>query len=98
MRPRATHHPESVLPNRDRSAIFPWGAPRYARHSVDSHAAELWRQITSPGVRMASSTMNEATKPNPALAPLSVLIGTWHTVGTHPLVPGKTFHGRTSFA
>ena len=41
---------------------------------------------------------NEAAKPNPALEPLGVLIGTWNTVGTHPLVPGKTFHGRTSFA
>lgn len=41
--------------------------------------------------------MNDAPKPNPALAPLGVLIGTWHTVGTHPLVPGKTFHGRTTF-
>jgi hypothetical protein len=41
--------------------------------------------------------MNEAAKPNPALGPLNVLIGTWRTVGTHPLVPGKTFHGRTSF-
>ena len=46
---------------------------------------------------MAKSATNEAAKPNPALAPLRVLIGTWHTVGTHPLVPGKTFHGRTSF-
>jgi hypothetical protein len=40
---------------------------------------------------------NEAAKPNPALEPLHVLIGTWTTVGTHPLVPGKTFHGRTTF-
>ena len=40
---------------------------------------------------------NEAAKPNPALRPLSVLIGTWNTIGTHPLVPGTTFHGRTSF-
>ena len=40
---------------------------------------------------------NEAAKPNAALQPLSVLIGTWNTVGTHPLVPGTTFHGRTSF-
>jgi hypothetical protein len=46
---------------------------------------------------MAKSTDNEAAKPNPALASLSVLVGTWDTVGTHPLVPGKTFHGRTSF-
>ena len=40
---------------------------------------------------------NEAAKPNPALKPLSVLVGAWTTVGTHPLVPGTTFHGRTSF-
>ena len=39
----------------------------------------------------------EAHKPNPALAPLAPLVGRWRTVGTHPLVPGTTFHGRTSF-
>ena len=47
---------------------------------------------------MVGSTDNEAAKPNPALEPLSVLVGSWKTVGTHPLVPGKTFHGRSSFA
>jgi hypothetical protein len=41
---------------------------------------------------------NEASKPNPALAPFTVLVGTWTTVGTHPMVPGTTFHGRTTFA
>ena len=41
---------------------------------------------------------NEAAKPNPALEPFSVLVGTWQTVGTHPLVPGTTFHGRTTFS
>ena len=46
---------------------------------------------------MAESAENEAAKPNPALQPLSVLVGTWTTIGTHPMVPGKTFHGRTSF-
>ncbi len=40
---------------------------------------------------------NEARKPNPALKELEPLIGVWNTVGTHPLVPGKTFHGKTSF-
>jgi len=40
---------------------------------------------------------NEAAKPNAALQPLGVLVGTWNTVGNHPLVPGVTFHGRTSF-
>lgn len=43
-------------------------------------------------------SVNEAAKPNAALNPLSVLVGTWNTTGTHPLVPGTTFHGRTSFA
>jgi hypothetical protein len=40
---------------------------------------------------------HEAAKPNPALEPLRALVGTWSTVGTHPLVPGTTFHGRTTF-
>jgi hypothetical protein len=47
---------------------------------------------------MNDSITNEAAKPNPSLSPLSVLVGTWSTTGTHPLVPGTTFHGRTSFA
>ena len=47
---------------------------------------------------MTELVENEAAKPNPALKPLSVLVGTWKTIGTHPLVPGTTFHGRTSFA
>ena len=40
---------------------------------------------------------HEAAKPNLSLRPLSILIGSWDAVGTHPLVPGKTFHGRTRF-
>jgi hypothetical protein len=40
----------------------------------------------------------EAQRPNPALEPLAQLLGTWRTTGTHPRVPGTTFHGRTSFA
>lgn len=38
-----------------------------------------------------------ATQPNPALAPLAVLLGSWTTVGTHGLLPGITLHGRTTF-
>ena len=47
---------------------------------------------------MAELVENEAAKPNPALEPFGVLVGTWRTIGTHPLVPGTTFHGRTSFS
>jgi hypothetical protein len=47
---------------------------------------------------MDDSVTNEAAKPNAALSPLSALVGTWNTTGTHPLVPGRTFHGRASFA
>ena len=47
---------------------------------------------------MATPIGPEAQKPNPALQPLTPLIGEWRTTGTHPLVPGTTFHGRTSFA
>lgn len=46
---------------------------------------------------MAAAYGREAAIPNPALRPFSVLAGAWSTVGTHPLVPGSTFHGRTSF-
>ncbi|HTJ45896.1 MAG TPA: hypothetical protein VL463_27520 [Kofleriaceae bacterium] len=34
---------------------------------------------------------------NPALAKLAGLVGEWTTEGTHPMVPGKTFHGRVTF-
>jgi hypothetical protein len=39
-----------------------------------------------------------AQRPNPALEPLAPVLGEWRTTGTHPLLPGTTFHGRTSFA
>jgi len=35
-------------------------------------------------------------QPNPRLQALAVLIGEWTTIGTHPLLPGKTFHGRAT--
>jgi hypothetical protein len=47
---------------------------------------------------MASLRDNEAAKPNPLLRGLGILVGTWTTVGTHALVPGTTFHGRTTFS
>jgi hypothetical protein len=46
---------------------------------------------------MATPIGPEAQRPNPALEPLTPLVGRWRTVGTHPLIPGSTFHGRTSF-
>src|SRR5687767_7275818 len=51
----------------------------------------------SIGEQMTTRSKHEAAIPNPALKPLSVLIGEWTTVGTHGLVPDTTFHGRTSF-
>ena len=41
--------------------------------------------------------MNEAAKPNPRLQARGILVGRWETVGTHPLTPGKTYHGHTTF-
>jgi len=41
---------------------------------------------------------SEALRPNPALDRLAPLVGEWRTTGTHPLLPGTTFHGRTSVA
>ena len=39
----------------------------------------------------------EASRPNPAFEPFSVLIGSWNTTGTHGLVPDTILHGHTSF-
>jgi hypothetical protein len=46
---------------------------------------------------MATKIGSEALIPNLALEPFEVLVGEWQTTGTHPQVPGKTFHGHTSF-
>ena len=46
---------------------------------------------------MATDSTHEAAIPNPALEPLSVLIGEWTTTGTHALIPGTTFYGRATF-
>ena len=34
---------------------------------------------------------------NPKLQALAVLVGEWTTVGTHPILLGKTFHGHATF-
>lgn len=46
---------------------------------------------------MTHHILPAASIPNPALQPFSILIGTWNTTGTHPLVPDTMLHGRTSF-
>lgn len=40
---------------------------------------------------------HDALKPNVALGDLEVVVGSWETVGTHPFLPGKTLHGKTTF-
>jgi hypothetical protein len=35
---------------------------------------------------------------NPRLQSLVELIGEWTTIGTHPMLPGTTLHGRTTFS
>jgi hypothetical protein len=47
---------------------------------------------------MATTIGLEAAIPNPALRPLSFLVGEWRTEGSHPMLPGKILHGRTSFS
>ena len=46
---------------------------------------------------MNQDSMREASIPNLALQPFSVLIGSWATTGTHGLVPDTILHGHTSF-
>ncbi|SRR6266496_69165 len=40
---------------------------------------------------------NKAAMPNPHLEPFSILVGTWNTVGHHPLIPGVELHGSVTF-
>jgi hypothetical protein len=47
---------------------------------------------------MAHPVGHEAAIPNPALKPLSFLVGEWRTEGSHPMLPGVTLHGRASFS
>jgi hypothetical protein len=47
---------------------------------------------------MTTRPAREASVPNPILEPFSKLLGTWNTIGSHPLLPGRVLHGRTSFA
>ena len=35
---------------------------------------------------------------NPNLHALAVLVGEWATLGAHPMLPGKTLHGHTTFS
>lgn len=37
------------------------------------------------------------TIPNPALKPLSILVGKWKTVGAHPHIPDTELHGCVTF-
>jgi hypothetical protein len=46
---------------------------------------------------MQTDLKREASIPNPALKPLGVLVGTWNTIGRHPLIPNTALHGRASF-
>jgi hypothetical protein len=46
---------------------------------------------------MTRQSKREASIPNHLLKTFGVLIGKWKTVGTHPMVPGTTFHGLTVF-
>lgn len=46
---------------------------------------------------MVSQLASEAMIPNPRLAALQPLVGTWTTVGRHSMMPGVTLHGRTAF-
>ena len=75
------------------------GAPRAqrwceVRGASSSARVSAWTVIM---FQMATPIGAEAQRPNPALEPLTPLVGQWRTTGTHPLVPGTTSHGRTSF-
>ena len=41
--------------------------------------------------------MSIPAKKNPALEPLSILIGKWRTIGKHPMLPNVILKGQTTF-
>jgi hypothetical protein len=47
---------------------------------------------------MHHDSPQEVAIANPALKPFRVLIGNWHTTGTHGQDPATVLHGQTSFA
>src|ERR1043165_6195921 len=47
---------------------------------------------------MPTNIGHKASIPNPALEPLSFLVGEWDTEGSHPMMPGRILRGRASFA
>jgi hypothetical protein len=46
---------------------------------------------------MNQHSRKEAFRPNPALEPFNILIGSWSTTGTHGQDPDTILHGNTSF-
>jgi hypothetical protein len=54
-------------------------------------------KTNTTGEFMNHHSRQEASRPNPALEPFSVLIGSWTTTGTHGLDPDTVLHGHTSF-
>jgi hypothetical protein len=44
---------------------------------------------------MMANIGDEARIPNPALAPLARLVGSWTTTGSHGMMPGTELHGRS---
>ena len=46
---------------------------------------------------MSNNSTSAAAKPNPALNPLSILIGEWDALGKHPYFPGTVLRGKASF-
>jgi hypothetical protein len=46
---------------------------------------------------LMTSIADAARIPNPALAPLARLVGSWTSVGSHGMMPGTELHGRATF-
>src|SRR3954447_12381545 len=57
--------------------------------SASLYGERMTRPVAPIGAR--------ARIPNPALQPFAVLVGTWRTEGSHPLLPQVTLHGQASF-
>lgn len=59
---------------------------------------KIYRSLVFIFIFLSSCVMTEAHMLNPALSGFEILIGDWKTSGTHPLVPGITVHGQSTFS
>jgi hypothetical protein len=61
-------------------------------------SGDLRPRVERRAIPLSEARDNSCMQANPRLEALAVLVGEWTTVGAHPMLPGRTFHGHTTFS